>query len=78
MASNKRWDAIVIGSGLGGLACAAALAKFNKKVLVLEQAGQAGGLTQSFDHEGWRWDVGIHYLGDFGHGGRTGKSRWPS
>jgi len=25
--SAPRWDAIVIGSGIGGLACAAALAK---------------------------------------------------
>ena len=73
MANNKRWDAIVIGSGLGGLACAAALARFKKQVLVLEQAAQAGGLTQSFSHEGWRWDAGIHYLGDFGQDGRIGK-----
>lgn len=33
-------DAIIIGSGIGGLAAAALMAKSNKKVLVLEQHDQ--------------------------------------
>ena len=37
-------DAIVIGSGIGGLTTAAILAKAGRKVLVLEQHDQAGGL----------------------------------
>ena len=38
MANSNHFDAIVIGSGIGGLAIAAILAKFNgKKVLILEQ-----------------------------------------
>jgi phytoene dehydrogenase-like protein len=64
--SAPRWDAIVIGSGIGGLACAAALAKCGRKVLVLEQHFLAGGLTQTFSREGYTWDVGLHYLGDWG------------
>lgn len=35
-------DAIVIGSGIGGLSSAAILAKAGRKVLVLEQHDQAG------------------------------------
>src|SRR5271165_4114302 len=35
---QKSWDAIVIGSGMGGLACAAALAKTGHKALVLGAA----------------------------------------
>ena len=31
------WDAIVIGSGIGGLTAAAALARCDQRVLVLEQ-----------------------------------------
>ena len=64
--SAPRWDAIVIGSGIGGLACAAALAKCGRKALVLEQHFAAGGLTQTFSREGYTWDVGLHYLGDMG------------
>jgi phytoene dehydrogenase-like protein len=63
------WDAIVIGSGIGGLACAAALTKAGRRVLVLEQHSVAGGLTQTFTRDGYTWDVGVHYLGQMGRGG---------
>ncbi|WP_133666045.1 FAD-dependent oxidoreductase [Paraburkholderia sp. BL10I2N1] len=61
--------AIVIGSGIGGLACAAALARSGKAVLVLEQQHTAGGLTQTFSRYGFQWDVGLHYLGEMGPDG---------
>jgi len=60
------WDAIVIGSGIGGLACAAALARTGRAVLMLEQHYVPGGLTQTFHRGGFRWDVGVHYIGDMG------------
>jgi len=65
---SNPWDAIVIGSGIGGLAAAAALATCRKRVLVLERHFQAGGLTQTFERQGWRFNVGVHYLGGFGPG----------
>lgn len=45
-------DAIVIGSGIGSLSCAAILAKAGKKVLVLEQHDQAGGCCHTFYEKG--------------------------
>jgi all-trans-retinol 13,14-reductase len=59
----KDWDTIVIGSGIGGMAAAAALTKTGHKVLLLEQYDTLGGLTHSFSRDSFTWDVGIHYLG---------------
>jgi all-trans-retinol 13,14-reductase len=45
-------DAIVIGSGIGGMTCACLLARAGKKVLVLEQHDQAGGCCHTFHDKG--------------------------
>lgn len=58
------YDAIVIGSGIGGLACAALLSKLGRKVCVLEQHYTAGGFTHSYERNGYEWDVGVHYIGE--------------
>lgn len=60
------FDAVVIGSGMGGLGVASILAQQGQRVLVLEQHTVIGGLTQSYDREGYRWSVGMHYVGDVG------------
>jgi all-trans-retinol 13,14-reductase len=60
-----QWDAIVIGSGIGGLTVAATMAKLaGKRVLVLERHYTAGGFTHTFRRPGYEWDVGVHYIGD--------------
>lgn len=61
-AKSQKWDAIVIGSGIGGMAAAAALSRVGRKVLLLEQHHKLGGLTHSFSRDGFTWDVGVHYL----------------
>uniref|UniRef100_A0A8C3XH75 All-trans-retinol 13,14-reductase n=1 Tax=Cyanoderma ruficeps TaxID=181631 RepID=A0A8C3XH75_9PASS len=61
-------DAVVIGSGVGGLAVAATLAKAGRRVLVLEQHDQAGGCCHTFQQHGVEFDVGIHYVGQLHEG----------
>ncbi len=59
-------DAIVIGSGIGGVAAAAALAKENKRVLVLERHHQLGGRHPVLRAPRVSFDVGVHYVGGAG------------
>ena len=58
-------DAIIIGSGIGGLSLGAFLSRVGKKVLVLEQHYIAGGCCHAFDEGGYEFDTGIHYIGNF-------------
>ena len=55
-------DAVVVGSGIGGLGVAALLAKAGKKVLVLEQHDQAGGCCHTFIEKGFEFDVGMYTI----------------
>jgi all-trans-retinol 13,14-reductase len=65
---SEHWDAIVIGSGIGGLTAAVLLARHaGKRVLVLERHYEAGGFTHTFRRPGYDWDVGLHYIGQMQH-----------
>lgn len=57
-----QYDYIIIGAGMGGLSAANFLAKYNKKVLVLEKHNIPGGLVTSFSRKGIHFDLGIHGL----------------
>jgi prolycopene isomerase len=67
---DTHWDAIVIGSGLGGLSAAARLAKTGLRVLVLEQHVIAGGYAHHFLRKVrgtkivYDFDVALHQTGD--------------
>jgi hypothetical protein len=54
------FDAIVIGSGIGGLTTAAILARAGKRVCILEQHDQLGGCCHSFHEKGFEFDTGEH------------------
>jgi len=55
-----RYDAVVIGSGLGGLTTANRLAKSGHRVLLLEHHHQIGGLATWFRRKGHIFDVSLH------------------
>ena len=65
------FDAIVIGSGIGGLVTATQLAAKGAKVLVLESYLIPGGSAGYFDREGYRFDVGASMIFGFGTQGTT-------
>jgi phytoene dehydrogenase-like protein len=55
------YDVIVIGSGLGGLSCAAAFARQGFRPLVIEQHDKPGGYATAFARPGgFRFDVSLH------------------
>ncbi|MFF3377605.1 FAD-dependent oxidoreductase [Streptomyces sp. NPDC002680] len=64
MVSDEEADVVVIGSGMGGLAAARAIAQFGgKRVLVLEQHYTLGGMTHEFSRAGrYRFGTGLHYM----------------
>lgn len=59
---KSEYDAIVIGSGLGGLTAGALYAKHGKRVLVLERHLQFGGAATVFHRKGMRIDAGLHEI----------------
>ncbi|NOR14614.1 MAG: FAD-dependent oxidoreductase [Candidatus Aminicenantes bacterium] len=55
------YDAVIIGAGLGGLSCAAALVRQGFKPLVLEQHRIPGGYATTFKRSGgFVFDVSLH------------------
>lgn len=59
---SVKYDYIIIGAGMGGLSAANFLAKYNKRVLVLEKHNIPGGMVTSFPRKGVHFDLGIHGL----------------
>ncbi|HEY9799341.1 MAG TPA: NAD(P)/FAD-dependent oxidoreductase [Leptolyngbyaceae cyanobacterium] len=51
-------DVVVIGSGIGGLSCAAVLARYGFDVIVCESHTIAGGAAHSFERQGFKFDSG--------------------
>lgn len=57
-----KYDAIVIGAGLGGLFAGAKLAKEGKKVLLIEQHDRPGGCATTFKRKEFTMEVGLHEM----------------
>lgn len=51
-------DVVIIGSGIGGLSCAALLASYGLRVIVCESHSIAGGAAHGFEYQGFKFDSG--------------------
>lgn len=60
---------IIIGAGLGGLVCAALLAKEGLDVTVVEKNQRVGGCLQSYRRDNAIFDTGMHIFGGMHEGG---------
>ena len=60
---------IIIGAGLGGLVCAAILAKEGLDVTVVEKNPRVGGCLQSYCRDNAICDTGMHIFGGMHEGG---------
>ncbi len=68
MEETRKYDFVIIGSGLGGLECAYILASEGYSVCVLEKNHQLGGNLQVFSRDKVVFDTGVHYIGGLDEG----------
>ncbi|MEE2670805.1 MAG: NAD(P)/FAD-dependent oxidoreductase [Bdellovibrionota bacterium] len=74
-----KYDAIIIGAGMSGLAAGIRLAMFDKKVLIVEKHSIPGGLNSYYRRripstkELVEFDVGLHALTNFAHRAEKGR-----
>lgn len=64
----EQHDVVIIGSGLGGLACGVILAREGYKVCILEKNKQIGGNLQTYVRDRVIFDSGVHYVGGLDKG----------
>lgn len=69
---NNFFDAIVIGSGIGGLVAATQLAVKGARVLVLEKYVIPGGSSGYYQKDGYTFDVGSSVM--FGFSDKVGTN----
>jgi prolycopene isomerase len=63
---RSNYDAIIVGSGMGGLTCATYLARRGLSVLVCEKESRPGGLMTSFKKKGFVFDFTHPPIGSAG------------
>jgi len=71
--ATRRYDALVIGAGMSGLAAGIRLAQFGRRVAVLERHSLWGGLNSFYKLGGRHFDVGLHALTNWAPKGARGR-----
>ena len=57
---SEKFDAVIIGSGIGGLTCAALLARSGMRVCVCEQHSRIGGYAHPFTRGNFVFEPAVH------------------
>ena len=65
----KKYDHIVVGSGISGLTMSLLLSMSGYKVLLIEKSPIIGGSLSRFTRRGIPFDTGFHFTGGFHEGG---------
>lgn len=68
-----KYDAVIIGAGMSGLAAGIRLAMFDKRVVILERHYVWGGLNSFYQFKGRQFDVGLHAMTNYVPRGAKGK-----
>jgi all-trans-retinol 13,14-reductase len=64
----KKFDVLIIGTGMGGLVCGNVLAKQGYTVCMVEKNKQLGGCLQIYVRNRVIFDSGVHYIGGLDSG----------
>lgn len=72
---SRKYDAVVVGAGNGGLTAAAVMATKGMKVLLLEQHNLPGGFATSFVRGRFEFEPSLHEISDFGPPENKGNVR---
>ena len=70
---RSKFDVIIIGAGMAGLAAGIRLALAGKKSLILERHNASGGLNSFYSIDGRKYDVGLHAMTNFVPKGTKGS-----
>ena len=71
----KKYDAVVIGAGNGGLTAAIRLLQGGARVLLVEKHNIPGGFATSFRRGRFEFEASLHELNDFGTADNAGDVR---
>jgi all-trans-retinol 13,14-reductase len=66
MDTDRPFDILIVGSGIGGLSAGIILSRLHFRVAIIEKNPLPGGLMRSYQRDGLDCPVGIHYFGSFG------------
>jgi all-trans-retinol 13,14-reductase len=64
----KKFDVLIIGTGMGGLVCGNILSREGLRVCMVEKNKQLGGCLQIYVRDKVIFDSGVHYLGGMDKG----------